>query len=399
MPSLRHPRAVVRHLLARVRLLVERIAWEKRYRWTLRLLAPANWLLLVMRHSQVQPDSVLHISYMVHIPYYTTRFLRREGVKADYLAIGASPYWDRCDFQKIDLPGPFERAWQEFKLFWSVVARYEVVHLHFMIGLSHSGWELPLLKRLGRKLVIHYRGCEIRDREKNMTLHPAVNLCQKCDYNATICKSPLNERRRALSRRYGDAFLVTTPDLLDFAPQAEHVPFFPPEVEAAQPVRSHAQGRPFRIAHVTGHPGLEGTEEIAATIERLKKRGHRIEFLFLRDVPHREVLEALREVDLAIGKMKMGYYANAQIESMACGVPTITFVRDEFLTPELRSSGFIFSTLPGLEATLEHYLNHPEELEKKRAIARSSILRLHDPHKVARQLADVYDRVKAGTAR
>ena len=349
------------------------------YRSMARLLSSLNGPLAVLLRRRVFPNSVLHISYMVHIPFHTTRHLRKQGVKADYLAIGASPFWDQCDYCKIDSPHPLLQAWQEIMLFWTVVARYEIVHMHFMIGLSTDGWELPLLKKMGRRIVIHYRGCEIRDREKNMALHPRMNICQKCDYNATICTSPLNHRRRALATRYGDAFLVTTPDMLDFVPDAQHLAFFAQEVDPAPAgERLPPAGQPFRIVHVTGHPGIEGTGEIQAAIDRLRAQGRRIDFVVLQNVPHHEALAAFRGADLAIGKMKMGYYANAQIESMALGVPTITYVREEFLTDELRKSGFIFCDPDTLEATLTHYLDHPEELEKKRAVARSSILRLHD---------------------
>ena len=58
-------------------------------------------------------------------------------------------------------------------------------------------------------------------------------------------------------------------------------------------------------------------------------------------MPHDQVIKAFSEADLAIGKMKMGYYANTQIESMVIGVPTITYVRPEFITKELQDSGFI----------------------------------------------------------
>ncbi|MDH7499438.1 MAG: hypothetical protein QHH30_03545, partial [candidate division NC10 bacterium] len=68
------------------------------------------------------PNSVLHISYMVHIPYTTTRLLRQFGVKADYLAVGASPVWNQCDFQKRASPPSALQAWEEFWLLWQVVA-------------------------------------------------------------------------------------------------------------------------------------------------------------------------------------------------------------------------------------------------------------------------------------
>ena len=88
--------------------------------------------------------------------------------------------------------------------------------------------------------------------------------------------------------------------------------------------------------------------------------------------------------------MKMGYYANAQIESMVCGVPAVTYVRPEFITPEMEESGLILTDLARLEQTIEFYLTHPDELAKKRDKARSSILRLHDNKKLATKLIGFY---------
>ena len=111
-------------------------------------------------------------------------------------------------------------------------------------------------------------------------------------------------------------------------------------------------------------------------------------------VPHERVLSELATADLAIGKMKMGAYANAQIESMAMGVPTVTYVRPEFVTPDLEHSGFILTSLGKLEDTLDFYLRNPDALEAKRRIARDSILKLHDNDRLAARLIAIYDRLK-----
>jgi hypothetical protein len=368
------------------------------YRLTLAALYPLNRYLCWSRKNAKFPDSVLHVSYMVHIPYYTTRVLRRHGWKADFLAVGDSAVWNKSDFVK-PTTWKLSRAFREFLLFWRVMAKYEVLHLHFMMPMTETGWELGLLKRMGRRIVVHYRGCEIRDREKNMELHPEINICQQCDYNASICRDPVNHARRALARRHGDLLLVTTPDMRDFVPEAKHFPFFAPELDRTAAVRNAARRRAKpKIVHVTNHPGIEGTPEIIAVIDRIKAKGHDLDFVFLRGVSHDRVLREYADADLAIGKMKMGYYANAQIESLAMGVPTITYVRPEFMTDALRNSGFIFSTLPELEATLEHYLTHPQALEEKRRVARDSISKLHDNTELARRLISMYVELRGREA-
>ncbi|ROT44017.1 hypothetical protein CHR62_14445 [Pusillimonas sp. NJUB218] len=328
---------------------------------------------------------------MVHVPWHTARVLRRHGWKADYLAVGESPYWSQCDYL-MPKTNPLTAAWREFWVFWTVMARYEVVHFHFMLTMTRSGWEVPLLKRMGRRVVAHFRGCEARDRDLNMRLHPRLNICEQCDYQPPICTNPLSQRRRGLAAKWADATLVTTPDMLDFIPGAVVSSFFAP-VEVFPNNSGPWDGqRPLKLVHVTNHPGIEGTKQIRLAVDAVRARGFEIQFIHLRDVNHAEVMRTLREADLAIGKMKMGFYANSQIESMACGVPTITWVRPEFMTEKLHNSGFIICHLDNLEQTLVAYMSDPGALQKKRELARTSILNLHDEDTVIRSFIQAYTK-------
>ncbi len=366
-----------------------RVLFQLYFPLTLSIYLLNLWLARVRRNVKY-PNSVLHISYMVHIPFYMTRTLRRQGVRADYLAVRSeSPWWKKCDY-RFPQPDRQSNVLDEFLFFWRVVAKYEVIHSHFGIMFSETGWELPLLKKMGRKIVVHYRGCEARDPVLNQQLNPQSNICQDCDYKGSVCRD--GQKRMELSQKFGDEFLVTTPDMKDFQPDALHFPFFLPEIdyEKYKALESIPAGRPFRIVHVTNHPGIEGTAHIKAAIDRLKSRGYEIDFQFLRGVSPEKALEAYHDAHLSIGKMKMGYYANAQIESMYLGVPAITNVRPEFMTPELESSGLIFSTLENLEATLEYYITNPEELARKRSLARRTILELHSEERLTALLMQVY---------
>jgi glycosyltransferase involved in cell wall biosynthesis len=367
------------------------------YAAMLALAYPFAWLYAKTMPVPDLSRSVLHVSYMVHVPWHMTRILRKYGWHADYLAVGTSAHWDRCDFQKRRV-NPLFLPWYELWLFWRVVSRYEVVHFHFMITMTRSGWEVPLLKRMGRRVVAHYRGCEARDRDRNMQLHPGMNICQNCDYNAEICTSSFNRRRRAIAAIHADVEMVTTPDMLDFVPNATVSSFFIPDGIDVQPRAPWDGHRSLRLVHVTNHPGIEGTEDIRGAVESVRAKGFEIDFVHLNDVGHAEVLAALRDADLAIGKMKMGYYANSQIESMMCGVPTITWIRPEFMSDELRDSGFIVCHPTELEATLLACLSDPQALAAKQRLARSSIYRLHDEKNIAGVLIKAYTDCDAGTA-
>jgi hypothetical protein len=363
------------------------------YPMVVSLLWPINALLAGATARLVTPGSVLHVSGPVHIAYDTVEILRAQGVRADYLAVGRGGLWRKADFRFRPVRIPIVSALAEAWVVWRVVSRYEIVHAHFALTVTRSGWEWPLLKRMGRRLVVHYRGCEIRDRGALMRAFPEVNICQDCDYVPRLCEAEANVTRRRVARTCGDAFLVTTPDLLAFAPGARHIRFFAP-IEPL-PVSTRERSSEFKIVHATNHPGIEGTLRIQAVIDSLVAKGFRIRFVRLHGVPHRRVLDELRDADLTIGKMKMGHYANAQIESLAAGVPAIAWVRDEFVTDEIRSSGLIISSLDALESTLEHLLRNPEQLEAKRRVARDSVARLHPNAEIAAELKAVYRQVRA----
>lgn len=357
----------------------------------------ADALLARLLGGPFLPDSALHVSYMVHVPYYTTRLLRERGFRADYMAVGRSPFWDRADYVYDRNPRPGWRWLTEWWWFWRVMARYETVHFHFMISHTALGWELETLRRLGRNVVVHFRGCEARDRDRNMALHPAMNICQDCDYHPPICQRPESYLRRELAARFADLILVTTPDMLDFVENGRHFPFFAPS-DAIMPPRAGPlwPERPrFKVVHATVHPGIEGTAAIAQTMEDLRREGFPIDFVFLRDTPHDQVLAAYADADLAIGKMKMGYYANAQIEALAAGVPTITWVRPDLRDPALEGAGMIFADLDSLGDVVRDLLRHPERLAAKRAVARESILRLHDNAALADRLIAIYRELSA----
>lgn len=367
------------------------------YHLTIWILFPLNLILSLGLRGRMNKKSVLHISDMVHIPYFTVSLLKEKGVMADYLAIGTSSAWNKSDYTfNLQTYNPFKRALSEFWIFWSLVSKYKILHLHFMRSISENGWEFFFLRLMGRKIVVHFRGCEARNRKVNRELHPKSNICQKCDYNAEICTNRKGIRKkRILRKKYGDYFLVTTPDLQDFIPEAHHFPFFSPITSFTDKIKSNSceTKSSIKLVHVTNHPGIEGTEEIIQAVENLKLKGFAIDFLFLRGAKHEKVLEEYSTADLAIGKMKMGYYANAQIESMHFGVPTITYVRPEFMTEELKNSGFIFSNLEDLEETLENYLENPEKLSKKREETQKSIRNLHDNNKLTEELIGIYEKV------
>lgn len=357
------------------------------------LLAPINYCLAFVLKSIFIKKSVLHIGPMVHTIFDTVKLLRANGWKANYLSIQPSnEIWEKADYILEKKTNPCFQALSDFIFFWKIVACYQVIHSHFYILLSSSGWELPILKKMGRTIVFHGRGCHMRSKELNEKINKEdqYNICKCCDYNMQSCASDAVVRRRVLARMYGDKFIVTTPDLKDFMPAANVLPFFAPEEREKENTDSILMKERIKIIHITNHPGIEGTAQIEGVINELKQEGYSLEFVKLSGVAHNDVLNSLQDADLSIGKMKMGYYANAQVESMQMGVPTITYIRPSYISEELKDSGFIFSDLKHLKETLRYYLDNLDKLEEKKLKTKSSIKRLHSNVEIIKTLEHLY---------
>jgi hypothetical protein len=365
------------------------------YRSIQGLFYPLNFLLAVF-FCRKKTSGVLHISTVTHQPYVMTRHLRAQGFPADFLAKGTG--WLSFDQQGWDfrmgrsrLPGPF-RFLYEFWWAWKLYPRYHIIHSHFLQLIGDNFWEITFLKRMGKKIIFHFRGDDVRRKERNMQVNPELNCCQECDYPEEYCHDPRKDLLCDLAKRHGNLFLVTTPDLCDFFPEAIHFPFMMPELpgERLFPVETSEQpGTPFKVLHVTNHRGIDGTKCIVLAVSRLKKEGYPIELLLPQHVPFQELLSMYPGVNLSVGKLRMGYYANAQIEAMCFGVPTMCYIREKYWEG-IPDCPIINVRPENLHIRLKYYLDHRDELE---AIGRKGpefVRNHHSGHLLAKRLIELY---------
>jgi hypothetical protein len=81
-------------------------------------------------------------------------------------------------------------------------------------------WDLPLLKFLGKRVLMHYRGSDVR--------LPSVHKEREPDSYFNAVPGAVDEhaiqQRVSIARRHCDALLVSTPGLIDYVNDALLVP-------------------------------------------------------------------------------------------------------------------------------------------------------------------------------
>lgn len=347
-------------------------------------LLPFRWLIY-------RPRTAVHIGENSHLHRRYVDALRSRGEDAAYLSIGETNAVSN-DLHLAPLRQPWIAAIRDHWVFWTYLSSFAVIHAHRGIGLSHYQWEYMFLRLIGRRVVVHFRGCEARNRDDNIRLHPEHNICQNCDYSPDyLCMSGEARRRRWVARHLAHTVIVTTPDMLDFWPRAKWIPFLQPETSAlADTPAEESHGAGLKLVHVTNQPGIEGTHEIIAAVEKLKKEGIDISLEYLNGQPHSQVLAAMTAADATIGKLKMGYYANAQVEGLSIGVPAITWVRDEFISKEIADGGFIICPPGRIIETLRRIVDHPDILAHARGQATASAEALHNEADIVQRTLVAY---------
>jgi glycosyltransferase involved in cell wall biosynthesis len=353
----------------------------------------------VMRFFRTTPQtvrSVLQVSFISHKQFMVTRALRKHGVKASFLALNTTGN-DILDFgydyfvpDGIALGAALKRLYYLVFLY----PRYDVIHFHFNALLTpFSELELGYLKRMGKVVVFHFRGCDVRHRSTNLRKNPVLNCCQECDYPIGSCDTARQFHRIAMAEKYGDGLLATTPDLRDFVAGAEHLPFIAPlasDFEAIAPASKPAGI--FRVVTSSNHPGVDGVPHIRAAVACLKSEGRNLELVEIYKRPFREALSMYKSADVFAGKLRMGYYNNANIETMLMGVPNMAYIRDEFLGT-IPDSPIINTRPETIYENIKYWMDRPGELEEIGRRGPEFVRRHHDPDQHALRLIEFYNRL------
>lgn len=350
--------------------------------WCLRRSIPAITELLIaaVPKPKAPVRSVAHVSIISHKQYMLSRLARDHGLKGTFLALNTHPgahLGIGFDYElAMDMP-PLKRYLKSWWYLWRVLAFHDVIHYHFNGFLFDDGTDLRVLQRMGKVVVVHYRGCDLRCRSVNTAKNPELNVCQECSYPPGSCDTDYQRGKIAVSRAHSDVRFVTTPDLLDFTDDAEHLPFIAPyaiDFSAIGP----APRRPdvFRVVTSSNHPALDGVRFVRDAVDRLAAEGVKIELVEVHKQPFLEALALYKSADLYCGKLRMGYYNNANIESLMLGVPNMCYIRDGFLD-RIPDSPIIVARPDNVYAKLREWVAKPEQLKRLGALGPEFVRRHH----------------------
>jgi len=188
--------------------------------------------------------------------------------------------------------------------------------------------------------------------------------------------------------------------MLDHFPEAYHLPFFLPRDIPTMLERTIQQDRTrdnaLRVLLITNQPGIEDAEEIRAAIKVLIEQGLTIQFSEASKKARGELVEMLDNTDVLVGKLTMGYYANAQIEAILSGIPTIFWIRSDLSNEKTLGLPLKNSSIANIEGALKDTYENRDLLYEHSVQAFDAIQEIHDTDSIMRALIKHY-RIDPGS--
>jgi glycosyltransferase involved in cell wall biosynthesis len=298
---------------------------------------------------------------------------RKLGVRADVLVFREDAAGFGYDFN-LDVDR-FPRLAQPFYRLAKLPSflNYDVFHMHSASFVS--GYiDAPFLRLLSKKIVYHHHGSDIRGKGLPM-----------------------------LSRFFCDARFVSTPDLLDWAPQAKWIPnaidcsAIKPRQASPPKGRKPRKPRKLRFLHVPrfqrAHRKTDAVEKVFAELgKRYAREAEFAVFETKENIPRPAFLRELRRADVYVDNLGGGWYGMTALEAMLSQIPVCVYVREDlerFCDPRALAN----VNEKNLKETLVRLIEDGNERRRLGADGRAYVLRTHDSMKIARLVITEYEKL------
>jgi glycosyltransferase involved in cell wall biosynthesis len=237
-----------------------------------------------------------------------------------------------------------KRMWILFK----IGKNYDI--FHFTSNSLVDGIDIILWKLMGKKIIIHYHGSEIRN------------------------------KKQPFFHKFADIFFVSTPDLLKFVPNAIWIP-------NPIDINKYKHSNPpesLIISHAPTNQLAKGTNEIIRSIKNTQLKIPNLTFNLIFGIPYNEALDYYRNSTIVIDQIKIGWYGMVSLECMAMGTPTMCYISQDLLQyiPAANHPLFITSEKT-LESDILFLINNKNIRDKQIEYGKQYVSTTHNSENIA----------------
>jgi len=321
------------------------------------------------------------------------RTLRERGYSATSAAYNREwfGYVNDIDMDLKQYPSTREKWTRSYRFFRWARHEYDVFHFFwaksFLGTRFHPHPDLPILKRMGKTILCHFRGVDILDLKYFDYIRARTEGQERPE---PPMSRPDQLRSLKYWVRYADALLVSEPDLHAAVPNSILVPqAIDLRVYEPQPYRKSPDGV-FRIAHAPSLRKKKGTEYIERAVAQLQSEGEKVELILIEKVPFQEVKAMYARSDLGVDQILFGWHGKVSLELMAMGKPVICYL-DHDLVSRYRPDLPIINANPhNLVDVIRKTMADDALRERLSREGAEYVRRYHDVERIMDQCLEIY---------
>jgi len=303
--------------------------------------------------------SVLHIHTIAGVPQALSKAQRQEGLTSDVLVFGTNPFRYDVDFScPTSWHFPLNYA-EKILTLVKMAKQYEIFHFHYN-SIMPFGLDFPLYRMSVKKIIMHHHGSDIRYKGEKL-----------------------------LYSKFADQIFVSTPDLLEWSPNAIWIPN-PVDLESFPYIGVNNKPNEVNIVHAPSKRAEKGTEYLIQAVESLKNEGYKVNLSLIENTPHNEAIEYYKQADIVVDQLLSGWYGVFAIECMALGKPVCVSIRDD-LESLMPFMPFLNTSPSNIAENLRKLIEDEKLREELGKRGREYVEQMHDARDVARKVTQFYE--------
>jgi hypothetical protein len=322
---------------------------------------------------------------------------------------------------------------EELEPLFNVLDDYDILHftgvhnlryLFFfnpaLFGDMPIGWDIELLKKLGKKIVYSNTGCldGVTQSSFRKWEGPEV-VCDNCPWRdrPDVCIDERNRTWGELRNRLTDYQTTLGGNRVDFNadPKVHEVPefycldpdFWHPNLEIPPEFQLASSPGTVRLYHAVGNydlrtePGtqknLKSTHIYVPLVEQLKAEGYPVELIFAKDIPNRDVRYYQAQADIVVDMLTVGFFGANIREALMLGKPAVCYLRPQWLESMRQEISEYVDEIPVISATpdtihdvLVDLITHPEKRKIIGKKSREFAIKWHSADAAGRRMDQIY---------
>lgn len=329
-------------------------------------------------------------------PDALARGLRQRGNDARSFTIADHRFGYRAD-ERLDIQDSRDMPHvREITL--DLIERFDVFHFHarpivpFSPNLIYPAMhDVLLIRSYGKKVFLHLRGGEIRDRQLFARKSPfAYSYIQECSH---LFDSITDDHKRLLKSvllEICNGVFVVDPELQTYVPEADIVPRAL-DPSSWQYVGSGLSDTPL-VVHAPSRRTVKGTDFVLSAIENLRRKGINFRFQLVDGLSNDQAKDIYSRADIVIDQLRIGWYGVLAVEAMALGKVVICYIRDDLWDKHGQELSILNANPNNIEEVLEEAISNREMRAKLGKKSRAYFEKTHSVDVVCDILEELYSR-------